>query len=701
MKPISIAILWHQHQPYYKKESEFILPWVRLHGVKDYADLALLVQEYPNIKHTFNLVPSLMVQIEEYINHSTTDKIERLTLVEAQNLTLSEKHEIIRLFFLCNHQTMIAPYPRYKQLYDLSQDDNYNAIQNFSTQDWIDLQCWYNLTWIGQISRRDPKISALFSNCTNFTESDKTTILNKHREILSSILPILKQLQQSHQCEISVTPMYHPILPLVIDTNSHMESSPASDHPEKRFSFPEDADWHLNKAHSFYNTLFDQSPNGCWPSEGSVSTEALYAIKKNGFSWTATDEQVLYNTVKSSAAPIQHCFPHSFSTPNGNISIFFRDHTLSDTIGFLYSTWNAHDAANDFVQRILDKRNEIIHHYGEDALDEAVLSIILDGENCWEYYPDNGIHFLRSLLSSLSHPLIKTCTFQEVAKPNHRFHVDSIVAGSWINGTFSIWIGNEDENKAWSVLSEARQALETSTVALEKIQEAKESLYIAEGSDAFWWYGNDHQAENRDDFDDLFRYYIAKCYHSLELSPPSSLNQSLRKNSSFQRQQFQTGYVDLLQSQKYPKETNWDQAGFIMPTMSSGAIHSNIEILECIRYAFDTVNGLFGCRLEMKRNLSNEESILIEFMDVSELRILFTNNSVTFHCLENSLPIHHLYSHILPYIEFGINSSVFTKLFEDVASIKVAITVSTKDTTIRYPQYNSYELINPSVEKQY
>jgi len=664
MKPISIAILWHQHQPYYKKESEFILPWVRLHGVKDYADLALLVQEFPTIKHTFNLVPSLLLQINEYVSQKTTDKIERLTLIESQKLTITEKRDILRLFFLCNYQTMIAPYIRFKQLYEVAQDNSSNALMSFTPQDWIDLQCWYNLTWIGQISRTDPTISTLFSKGSTFSEMDKITILTKHREILSSIIPILKQLQHSNQCEISVTPMYHPILPLVIDTDCHKESSPSSSMPEKRYKFPNDADWHLNQATMFYSDLFTHSPKGCWPSEGSVSTATLHTIRNNGFHWTATDEQVLYNTVKNTAAPLQHCFPHSFSTPNGNLSIFFRDHTLSDTIGFLYSTWNPNDAANDFIQRILQKRDEIIHHYGEDALDDAVISIILDGENCWEYYPDNGVHFLRSMLASLSNPMIKTCTFQEVANQNHRFHLDSIVAGSWINGTFSIWIGNEDENKAWSVLADARQAIETSTVASEKIQEAKSSLYIAEGSDAFWWYGNDHQAENRDDFDDLFRYYIAKCYTALEQTPPTIINTTLRKHSTLLREKAQSGFVDLMVSQLNSQESSWENSGFILPSLSSGAIHSNIEILDCIRYAIDSVNGLFGCRLEVKRPLDDEEHILIEFTGSSELSIQITNKTFSFNNKNSLNPIHHFYSHLQPYIEFGFNDSFFQSSIE-------------------------------------
>lgn len=691
MKPISIAILWHQHQPYYKKESEFILPWVRLHGVKDYADLVMIVKEFPSIKQTFNLVPSLMMQIQEYIHQTTTDKIERLTLIEAQNLTKVDKQELLRLFFLCNYTTMIAPYPRYRQLFELSQDSSFNALESFSQQDWLDLQCWYNLTWIGQISRQDSSISSLFRAGGTFSEKDKSTILTKHRQILDSILPLLKQVQLSNQCEISVTPMYHPILPLVIDTNSHREASPKSSLPKKRFSFPEDADWHLAEAHSFYTSLFGKAPSGCWPSEGSVSSTAVQRIKNNGFQWTATDEQVLYNSLQDSS-PLQHCFPHSFSTADGNISLFFRDHTLSDTIGFLYSTWNAHDAANDFVQRILQKREEIIRHYGEDALDEAVLSIILDGENCWEYYPNNGIDFLRALFTALSHPLIQTRTFQEVAKPNQRFHLDSIVAGSWINGTFSIWIGNQDENTAWSVLADARNAIEKSTAHPEKIREAKKYAYIAEGSDTFWWYGNDHQAENRNDFDDLFRYYIRKCYTSLELSVPAILQSSLRNDHSFQREQPQRGSVDVLISFTTPNEANWENAGYILPSLSSGAIHSTIEILECIRYAYDVKNGFVGLKIETKRTLSEDESILLEFTDSTQVSILVSRKSVQVFQKNGERSLEKVFAKLYPSIEVGIGETVFENFLDNSMKTVLVVTVSTKEATIRYPQQGTYSL---------
>lgn len=694
MKPISLAILWHQHQPYYKKESEFILPWVRLHGVKDYVDLPLLIKEFPLVKQTINLVPSLMLQINEYIQFSTTDTIERLTRKFATELSQQEKREILRLFFLCNVQTMILPYPRYRQLYYQASDQQYNALETFSSQDWLDLQCWYNLTWIGQISRLDPKIQHLFANGSQFSETDKVDILNKHTEILASILPILQELSTSKQIEISVTPMYHPILPLVIDTNSYLESTPEGTLPEQRFAYPQDALWHLREAYSYYTSCFNQSPSGCWPPEGSLSTDAINSIKQVGFQWTATDEQVLYQTIGNQPAPCQHYFPHSLQTTTGTISVFFRDHTLSDTIGFLYSSWNAEDAANDFIDRILRIRNEIIHHFGEDALDEAVLSVILDGENCWEYYPDNGIHFLRALFSKLSHPLISTTTFTEALqqKRQSRFTLDHIKAGSWINGMFKIWIGNVDENKAWTILSQARKALEDADVSMLQKQQAIEALYIAEGSDAFWWYGDDHQAENRDDFDDLFRYYIAKSYSLIGLPIPNVVKTTLRKNSTFFKENSQSAFINLEDSRNNPLTTSWLGSGYIYPSLSSGSIHSNIEIIEIIRYARDREHSFIAFRIETKRTLREKESITFEIFTPIRCTIEIKKQSFVITNSEHSIPLVQLYVHCEHVLEFGMNQDVFFSNNENEDFIEFSITINANDTTIQYPKLTTYKI---------
>jgi len=692
MKPISVAILWHQHQPYYKKESEFILPWVRLHGAKDYLDLPLILKEFPSLRQSFNLAPCLIKQINDYLENNVIDSIERLTLINASFLAENEKLEILRLFFLCNTNTMIEPYPRYKVLYERYSTNKHEALLTFTIQDWLDLQCWYNLTWIGQISRLDPTIQDLFQKATDFTEQDKKIILDKHKSILRSIIPILTELVESTSIEVSVTPMYHPILPLLIDTSSLLEANPNANIPEVTFAFPEDAQWHLYQATTMYSSLFSSLPKGCWPSEGSVSTKALHEIKKAGFHWAATDEQVLKSTVSSEYQPLQQYFPHLFNTPSGEISLFFRDHTLSDTIGFLYSTWNPEDAANDFVNRILHLRNEIISTYGEEALDSAVIPIILDGENCWEYYPDNGIHFLRALFRKLMHQDISTVTFSEALeqKQKSKFTLDNIRAGSWINANFKIWIGNEEENNAWSELAKARKNVDESTASVEKKNAALEALYIAEGSDWFWWYGDDHNAENRDDFDDLFRFYIAKSYSILELPVPKEVQTSLRKNRSFYSENAQKEYINLVESKSNPKSVTWKDSGFIRTTLSSGSIHSNIEILDVFRYASDTLNSLIGFRLETSRSIAENEYIDIAFLTPKQFNVRISKHFCEINCGSSSIPIQIFYTYISDFIELGFDSQFLKPSKDETSLLQFTISVFVNGTTTVYPRQNSY-----------
>ncbi|MBI3260209.1 MAG: hypothetical protein HYZ54_12165 [Ignavibacteriae bacterium] len=292
MLPLRVAILWHQHQPYYKKEETFILPWVRLHGAKDYYDLPAILNEFPQIKQTFNLVPSLTLQIEEYCSNTTRDRVQILTEIKAKDLTEANKKDIIKSFFLCNQETMVLPYERYCQLYEEAMNIEI-AVEKFTPQDWRDIQTWYNLTWIGHLSRGDERVKALFDKGKNFTEKEKLQVLEIHREILEKVLPEMKYLHKQGQIEISVTPLYHPILPLVIDNHSLLEALPNAILPDTAFSRPEDADMQIIRAVEYYQSQFGDNTIGMWPAEGSVSNAALSLMAKNGIKWVATDEGIL------------------------------------------------------------------------------------------------------------------------------------------------------------------------------------------------------------------------------------------------------------------------------------------------------------------------------------------------------------------------------------------------------------------------
>lgn len=588
MLPLRVAILWHQHQPYYKKEETFILPWVRLHGAKDYYDLPAILREFPQIKQTFNLAPSLMLQIEEYCSNTTRDRIQNLTEKSAEDLTESDKKDILKSFFQCNQELMMLPYERYRELFEGAMNVEI-AIEKFIPQDWRDIQTWYNLTWIGQLSRGDKRVRELFKKGRNFSEEDKHQVLEIHREILEKILPEMKYLHNKGQIEISVTPLYHPILPLVIDNHSMLEALPNAILPDVVFSRPEDADMQIVRAVEYYQSRFGDHAIGMWPSEGSVSNAALSLMAKNGIKWVATDEDILWASVKDTEHHwTDKYFPRKVPTEHGDIAVLFRDHALSDAVGFVYSRWDANHAADDFCRRLRDIRDAIVKQHGEESLSAAVVPIMLDGENCWEYYYQNGTYFLRALYERLSAEEFETVTCGEGAKYiDYLPPVNSVRAGSWINANFKIWIGHYQDNAAWTMLAKARSAIAES-ILHPKYQLAYEHILIAEGSDWCWWYGDDHSSPNQQEFDELFRWNIAEAYLKVDLIPPDNVFHSILGVDS-----------------KIHDE--WANAEVYQPDRAGSAMHSVGDAIRKIFYR--RKDNLLELRLDIERQLKEDESV--------------------------------------------------------------------------------------------
>lgn len=528
MKKLKVAFLWHQHQPYYRIDNEFILPWVLLHASKDYYDIPEVLYEFPNIKQTFNFAPSLNLQIDEYLNGEARDKVVSLTAVSPKDLSDEEKSEIIRLFFLANFKNMIQPYPRYLELYDKAHSPDFD-ISRFEDRDWLDLQVWYNLTWFGYYSAKREVAGRLFIKGKDFNENEKKSLQDEQFEILRKINYQYRKLKELEQIELSCSPMYHPILPLLIDSAAAKESRPDQKLPEPKFTYPQDAERQIREGIETFNKVFSHYPRGMWPSEGSVSDDVLKMLIDNGIDWIATDEQILFNSLKNKQVlGTEKFFPITFSYNESKINVLFRDHFLSDRIGFVYSDWNPKDAANDFLYHLRSIRNAIIKNHGEDALDYACVSVILDGENCWEYYKDNGIPFLRDLFSGLDNSdEIRTVHCSEAVEEGASYlpELNHIHAGSWINANFDIWIGHKEDISAWNMLSKARADLESNrhNMGESNYTNAINSLMIAEGSDWFWWYGPEHQTKNKSDFDRLFRHHIQSAYKFMGINPPNDV----------------------------------------------------------------------------------------------------------------------------------------------------------------------------------
>lgn len=543
--PLHVAILWHMHQPIYRQveSGDFLLPWVRLHALKDYCDMVGILAEFPDVRATFNIVPSLIEQLKDYTSRGASDAFLDVTRKEAETLSVEDKLFLMKNFFSLNFDNMIQPFPRYKEL--LEKRGHVGDLENlrskiglFSAQDYRDLQVWFHLAWSGRILRETENVRALFLKGRNYTEEDKLSLLDIQMEALGQVLPTYREARERGQIELSTSPYYHPILPLLCNINSAREALPNIELPNHDFHHPEDAVWHIRKAERCFLSEFGEPPAGMWPSEGSVSEEILPLIRESGITWVASDEEILRASLIRSemlveGAPVPMGLryrPHRINTTRGPVSLFFRDHLLSDMIGFTYSTYGAEAAAEDFLSRLLLIRKQL----PEDGK-RYIVPVILDGENAWEYYPENGVPFLRALYGALSKaPQIRTCTFSEYLSLEEDNPVlPRLRAGSWIYGSFSTWIGHPEKNRGWDLLAATRKKFEESArnavgdEARQKLEALREHLMIAEGSDWFWWYGEDHYTEYEQEFDQLFREHLKAVWKGLGEVPPEELSEPI------------------------------------------------------------------------------------------------------------------------------------------------------------------------------
>ncbi len=532
-----VALLWHMHQPYYEDlvTREHILPWVRMHGLKDYYGMVALLEEFPGVRITFNLVPSLLVQLEAFAENRAHDHYLETGLKPADTLTRDDAAFMLRNFFHAQRQRMIDIYPRYAELLarrgpGVTPADIEAAVRRFNIDDLRDLQVWQKLAWIDPyFLDRDPRVRGLVAKGSRYTEDDKQVLRQVELELLGAVIPAYRQRAEAGQIEISTSPFYHPILPLLCDTDVYKHTHPHSRMPRHRFQRPEDALEQLERAAACHERLFGRRPVGLWPSEGSVSNAMIPLAAQAGFRWMATDELILARSVGTSFSrdasgfvdqPARLYAAYDVAAESASMACGFRDHALSDLIGFAYSGWDADRAADDFVGKIAESGRRA----QKAGADDPVIFVILDGENAWEHFEGGGRPFLRALYRRLeTHPELKTVTMTEACQaPSQR--LEGISPGSWIDANFYIWIGHQDDQRGWSQLAEARDALDApGTSDNHAVARAREEILIAEGSDWFWWYGDDHSSDHDPEFDDLFRRHLRNVYGLLNKPVPDEL----------------------------------------------------------------------------------------------------------------------------------------------------------------------------------
>ncbi|MGH9433080.1 MAG: glycoside hydrolase family 57 protein [Terriglobia bacterium] len=600
-----LMLLWHMHQPYYKDivEDRYAMPWVRMHTLKDYFGMVAMLEDFPGVHVTFNLVPSLVAQIEDYAHDRAHETAYELAFKAAAQLTAEERELMVANAFQVNRDNLLNRYPRFRELYEkaVAKDGEPVARRLTGLQDILDLQLLSQLAWFDEIYlATDPKVAALVARQRGYSEADKRMLREKEMELFGRTLVEYRRAAERGQIELSTSPFYHPILPLLCDSDSGAESHPGLRLPRRRFLHPEDARAQLRAAVELHQRVLGTTPRGLWPSEGSVSEEVLRIAAEEGFKWAATDEGVLGRSLqmgfhRNGDGTVQGGYelyrPHRFSAAGQPVNLFFRDHELSDLIGFVYSRMDPHAAANDLFHRIRNAGRS----RGEE---NAVVSVILDGENAWEYYWQNGREFLKSFYGILaSQDEVRAVTASEALGLASPGELPRVIPGSWINANFDVWIGADEDNRAWDLLGEARDFFAAHAgnpnLKLQQVELARQELWVAEGSDWCWWYGPEHSTANDEEFDQLFRKHLSNIYRLLGGATPDELAGPIKQPRTITGLNVApTAFVRPTLDGRVTTYFEWLGSGVYSPDDRSGSLHGAAQHIQAVYYGYNE-NAVF------------------------------------------------------------------------------------------------------------
>jgi alpha-amylase/alpha-mannosidase (GH57 family) len=545
---LDLVFLWHMHQPDYRDRitGEFVLPWVMLHALKDYSDMADHLERHPKIRAVVNFVPVLLDQIDDYAQQIDSgdyrDPLLRL-LVEPDldRLDPADRHLLLDTCFRSNHATMLAPFPHYLRLHKLHGQivkEGEGALAYLSGAYYADLVTWYFLVWSGETERRrQPLIASLMTKGNGYTLEDRRQLMQWVGATLKGIVPRYRALLERGQIELSATPHTHPLGPLLLDFAVARESVPDAPLPEAP-SYPggrSRLEAHIESARASHAERFGAPPAGMWPAEGAVSGGLAGLFAQHSNRWLASGEGVLRNSLRAAQLPAERAAyrPWQLAEAPG-LTLFFRDERLSDMLGFEYAKWHGRDAARHFVGQL-----ELILSQAPPN-EKPVVGIVLDGENAWEHYPYNAYYFFDDLYALLeNHPSIRTTTYGEIVardNPPAAGALPHLTAGSWVYGTLSTWIGDADKNRAWDLLCEAKQSydmvLGSGRLDAQEAAAAQAQLAVCESSDWFWWFGDYNPAPAVASFDRLYRHNLANLYRLLKLTPPAELEVPISAGSS-------------------------------------------------------------------------------------------------------------------------------------------------------------------------
>lgn len=674
-KKLSLAFIWHMHQPVYKSEvnSIYLMPWVRLRAVKDYLDMLLVMDKFRGLKLNFNLVPMLISSIYDYGYNGAHDIFSRLTITPVEELTDDEKEFILNHFFDVNYQNMVLPYTEYKKLYDKRFQNGNCSINDFSPQEYADIMAWFNIVWFDPMWRDNPEIKALLGKKNGeFTQADRENIITLQRNLIKKIIPAYKKFQEDGKIEISTSPYYHPIMPLLLDMNDAKNANPNAQYPEIKSDMTTDARLNVELALDTFEEIFGKRPTGMWPSEQCISEKTLQLFQQAGLRWTISDEGILEQALKKEFVrdfrgyledPYDLCHSYTYEYDSKKINMLFRDAVIPNLIGFEYPHHDPVKAANDLYDRIKTKQKKL-----QNSPDEMhILTIAMDGENCWENYRDDGHEFLETLYKLiLEDDDLETVRISDyldrvasLKNSKNSFVLNHLKPGSWINRDFLLWIGEPTKNLAWTYMDNAR-------CELVKYQEkypndpnleiAWQELLISQSSDWYWWYGEPNDSGQDDIFDHLFREHLKNIYRAIKKPIPSYLETPLAEFIEARSRYPQAAFSNFQLTGKDPQD-KWELGGCIdipaPPTMQEKRFFNKI----C--FGYDEEN--LYLRFDINKFILDKDN---GFKDFNQIYIYFKNRHAS-NMASAPIRVVNKTESIIPLLREPYNSEVKLTLFKN------------------------------------
>ncbi len=629
MSRIHVAFVWHMHQPWYlwPASNRAALPFARLHASGSYYDMPWLLRDFDDTRVTFNLVPSLVEQIQGYAEGEIVDRAAELSRRDPSDLTLDDQRYLLTHMCGGHPGAAMAASTRYGELshkrgVDRKPETIDRACRVFTPDEYLDLQVLFNLAWCGfALDNTSDVVHELRAKDRNFTNEQKQALLAEIDGAVERVIDTYAHVAAEGKAELICSPHYHPILPLLANMDDATRRIPASQLPERRWREPEEARRQLREGLERHEETFGERPRGIWPSEGSVSDEALRIVAEEGVGWAASDEEVLAASLSGGERPGPRELYRPWLTADGRVSLVFRDHRLSDLIGFVYRDWDPQDAADDFIGRLKKA--------GADATDgdqPPLISVILDGENPWGWYEDAGEGFLRGVYEGIeADDVLRTVTVSEHLDefpPEKK--LQSVFPGSWIDHSFRTWIGGNEHRRAWELLTGALEATKRHDEDDEALKRARRHLMIAEGSDWFWWYSENQHTLDADIFDAIFRSHCAQVYRELGEEPPAAVEEPIYAEKVSRLTREAVGPMTANIDGRITSYFEWQGAALLRTSGLASAMQRSQYVLQEMYFGFDeqnlwlrldtdrtAVEDLQDCRMEIIFGGEIEHTIVI------------------------------------------------------------------------------------------